>query len=106
MPDWIPVAAVADCPPGASIERVADGRMVAIANIDGRFHAIDGLCPHQGGPRGTAGSSTSSVAVTRCRRRCGRRFTKCGRKGDDCSFAWREETRRGGSRDRVSLLPQ
>jgi nitrite reductase/ring-hydroxylating ferredoxin subunit len=53
MPDWIPVAAVADCPPGASIERVADGRMVAIANIDGRFHAIDGLCPHQGGPLGT-----------------------------------------------------
>jgi len=53
MPDWIPVAAIDECPPGASIERVADGRMVAIANVDGRFHAIDGLCPHQGGPLGT-----------------------------------------------------
>lgn len=53
MPDWIPVAAAADCPPGCSIERVAGGRMVAIANVDGTLHAIDGLCPHQGGPLGT-----------------------------------------------------
>ena len=27
--------------------------MVAIANVDGSLHAIDGLCPHQGGPLGT-----------------------------------------------------
>jgi nitrite reductase/ring-hydroxylating ferredoxin subunit len=27
--------------------------MIAIANVDGVFHAIDGLCPHQGGPLGT-----------------------------------------------------
>jgi len=53
MPEWIPVAAAAECPPGTSIERVAAGRMVAIANVDGRLHAIDGLCPHQGGPLGT-----------------------------------------------------
>jgi len=53
MSEWIPVAAAADCPPGCSIERVAGGRMVAIANVDGSLHAIDGLCPHQGGPLGT-----------------------------------------------------
>jgi len=53
MPDWIPVAAAVDVPPGSSIERVADGRMVAVANVDGTLHAIDGLCPHQGGPLGT-----------------------------------------------------
>lgn len=53
MPDWISVAAVEECPPGTSIERVAAGRMVAIANVAGRFHALDGLCPHQGGPLGT-----------------------------------------------------
>lgn len=51
--DWIPVATVADCPPGTSIERVAGDRMIAIANVDGAFHVIDGLCPHQGGPLGT-----------------------------------------------------
>jgi nitrite reductase/ring-hydroxylating ferredoxin subunit len=52
MSEWIPIAAVAECPPGSSIERVAGDRMVAIANVDGRLHAIDGLCPHQGGPLG------------------------------------------------------
>jgi nitrite reductase (NADH) small subunit len=53
MPDWIPIAAASECPPGTAIERVADGRIVAVANVDGRLHAIDGLCPHQGGPLGT-----------------------------------------------------
>jgi nitrite reductase (NADH) small subunit len=53
MSDWIPIADVSECPPGASIERLARDRMVAIANVDGTFHAIDGLCPHQGGPLGT-----------------------------------------------------
>ena len=52
MSDWIPIAAAAECPPGTSIERVAGGRMVALANVDGTFHALDGLCPHQGGPLG------------------------------------------------------
>ena len=53
MSDWIPIADAAECPPGASIERWAGNRMVAVANVDGTFHAIDGLCPHQGGPLGT-----------------------------------------------------
>ena len=47
------IADAAECPPGASIERLAGGCMVAIANVEGTFHAIDGLCPHQGGPLGT-----------------------------------------------------
>jgi nitrite reductase (NADH) small subunit len=53
MPDWIPIAAESECPPGTSIERVVADRVVAIANVAGVFHAIDGLCPHQGGPLGT-----------------------------------------------------
>ena len=53
MPEWMPIADVAECPPGTSIERTVDGRIVALANVDGRFLAIDGLCPHQGGPLGT-----------------------------------------------------
>ena len=53
MPDWIPIAEESECPPGTSIERVGDERMVAVANVDGALHAIDGLCPHQGGPLGT-----------------------------------------------------
>lgn len=53
MSDWIAIAAVEECPPGTAIERVAAGRMVAIANVAGTYHALDGLCPHQGGPLGT-----------------------------------------------------
>ncbi len=53
MDEWIDIAAVEDCPPGTSIERVAGERMVALANVEGQLHAIDGLCPHQGGPLGT-----------------------------------------------------
>ena len=53
MADWIDIAATTECPPGKSIERVAANAMVALANVDGQFYAIDGLCPHQGGPLGT-----------------------------------------------------
>ncbi len=52
MSDWIRIADASECPPGGSIERVVDGRMVALCNVDGAWHAIDGLCPHQGGPLG------------------------------------------------------
>lgn len=53
MADWIAIARVEECPPGTSIERVAGERMVALANVDGSLHALEGLCPHQGGPLGT-----------------------------------------------------
>jgi len=51
--DWFRIASAAECPPGTSIERVVEGRVVALANVAGAWHAIDGLCPHQGGPLGT-----------------------------------------------------
>lgn len=53
MADWLPIAAASECPPGTSLERVVGNRIVALANVDGDWHAIDGLCPHQGGPLGT-----------------------------------------------------
>jgi nitrite reductase (NADH) small subunit len=53
MAEWIDIAAVAECPPGTSIERVVAGRIVALVNTAGTWHAIDGLCPHQGGPLGS-----------------------------------------------------
>jgi nitrite reductase/ring-hydroxylating ferredoxin subunit len=31
---------------------VAGDRIVALYNVDGRLHALDGVCPHQGGPLG------------------------------------------------------
>ncbi|MBB76947.1 MAG: ferredoxin [Planctomycetaceae bacterium] len=50
MNHWTLVGHVADCPPGQSIECVAGDRIIALFNLDGTFHALDGICPHQGGP--------------------------------------------------------
>jgi nitrite reductase (NADH) small subunit len=52
MSQWIRVADVNDCPPGVCLELVAGDRIVALFNVDGAFHAMDGVCPHQGGPLG------------------------------------------------------
>lgn len=49
---WHRVASLADCPPGECLEAVAADRIVALFNVDGRFYALDGVCPHQGGPLG------------------------------------------------------
>jgi nitrite reductase/ring-hydroxylating ferredoxin subunit len=34
------------------VERIVDGHVVALFNVDGRYHALEGICPHQGGPLG------------------------------------------------------
>ena len=52
MPNWIRIAAEADCPPGATLETVAGGLIVALMNVEGILYAIEGVCPHQGGPLG------------------------------------------------------
>ena len=44
------VASVDQIPPGSSLEVVAGGRILAIFNVAGEFHALDGICPHAGGP--------------------------------------------------------
>ena len=62
MSNWIRVASVVDCPPGSALELVAGGQIVALFNIDGEFHALDGVCPHQGGPLGK-GQLTGSVVT-------------------------------------------
>jgi nitrite reductase (NADH) small subunit len=52
MPHWIQICRVDDCPPGTAKELVAEGRIVALFNVHGTLHALDGVCPHQGGPLG------------------------------------------------------
>ena len=49
---WVTVAKASECPPGSARECVAAGRIVALFNVEGQFHALDGICPHQGGPLG------------------------------------------------------
>lgn len=49
---WVRVARVEDCLPGSGRELVVDDRIVALYNVGGEFFALDGVCPHQGGPLG------------------------------------------------------
>ena len=50
MADWKRITAVDDCPPQTSLEIVVDGAVIALFNVDGQLFALDGICPHQGGP--------------------------------------------------------
>jgi len=34
------------------MEVMADDQVIALFNVDGKFHALDGVCPHAGGPLG------------------------------------------------------
>ena len=62
MSDWVRIASTEDCPVGEAKEFVAEDRMVALFNVDGEFFALDGVCPHQGGPLGQG--SLSGCVVT------------------------------------------
>lgn len=44
------VANISEIPPGEGREFVVAGRIVAVFHVDGTFHALDGICPHAGGP--------------------------------------------------------
>ena len=50
MPEFVKLARLDELPPGGSVEVEHGGRIFALFNLDGAIHAIDGICPHQGGP--------------------------------------------------------
>ncbi len=50
MPGWIKMATLDELVPGRSKEVEHEGRIFALFNVDGTISAIDGICPHQGGP--------------------------------------------------------
>lgn len=50
MSTLVRVAGVDEIPVGSSKEVVAGDQVIALFNIDGKFQAMDGVCPHAGGP--------------------------------------------------------
>jgi len=48
--DFVTVGRVGDVPAGHGRQVTVNGRWVALFNLDGAFHAIDGICLHRGGP--------------------------------------------------------
>jgi nitrite reductase (NADH) small subunit len=52
MPEFKTVAKLSDVPEGRGITTRAAGHILALFNIGGKIHALQGLCPHKGGPLG------------------------------------------------------
>ena len=50
MPGFVKMATLSELPPGSAKEVEHEGRIYALFNVDGTLSAIDGICPHQGGP--------------------------------------------------------
>ena len=50
--DFVTVANVNDLKPGEGKVVEANGKTIALFNVDGKFHAIDNTCVHAGGPLG------------------------------------------------------
>ena len=61
MPGWVRMASVVELDAGRAVEFVHDGRIYALFSIDGQIAAVDGLCPHQGGPLADGEVSGSCV---------------------------------------------
>lgn len=49
MSDWTDVARLEDLPPGTRKVVDIDGAQVAVFNLQGRLHAIEDVCTHDGG---------------------------------------------------------
>ena len=45
----VKVAQMKDVPPGTSVAAEVEGNNILLANVDGRFYAIDAVCSHMGG---------------------------------------------------------
>ena len=52
MPKMVKVAQADELSPGGGKVVDADGRSIALFNVEGAFYAIDNTCTHRGGPLG------------------------------------------------------
>lgn len=50
MSEWIKVARVGEIPDGTGLEVMAGNAVVALFRVNGTICAMDGICPHAGGP--------------------------------------------------------
>jgi nitrite reductase/ring-hydroxylating ferredoxin subunit len=49
---FVRVGSASQFPPGSVMEAEVGANTYAICNAGGEFHALDGICPHAGGPLG------------------------------------------------------
>ena len=49
---FVKVGSLAALPPGSLRQVQAGGQTIALCRVGDEFHAVDGICPHHGGPLG------------------------------------------------------
>ena len=49
---FVKIGSLSELPPGSVMEVLVGGGTYAICNAGGEIHALDGICPHAGGPLG------------------------------------------------------
>tara|TARA_B100000676_G_scaffold225344_1_gene222962 strand:+ start:992 stop:1303 length:312 start_codon:yes stop_codon:yes gene_type:complete len=61
--NWIQAALLSEMPDSGVLECVVDGQIVALFKTDDGYHAVDGICPHQGG---SLGKGSLHGCIARC----------------------------------------
>ena len=61
MAEFVKVASKSELSPGQCKVADADGKTVALCNVNGVFHAVDNTCIHQGGPLGEGSMDGSTI---------------------------------------------
>ena len=61
MSRFVKMATMQELTPGGAKEVEFEGRVYAIFNVDGEISAMDGICPHQGGPLADGALEGTSV---------------------------------------------
>lgn len=61
MARYVKVAKLVDLPPGTAREFQADGKLVALFNVDGKVYCLDNVCLHRGGPLGQGSLDAKTV---------------------------------------------
>jgi nitrite reductase (NADH) small subunit len=59
---WVRLCSRAEAPqPGSVLETEAGGKVFCVGNLRGELHALNGICPHRGGPLGQGWMNGESV---------------------------------------------
>jgi nitrite reductase/ring-hydroxylating ferredoxin subunit len=62
MAKFLKVATTSELALGQTKKVEVDGKVIALFNLEGSYHAIDDACPHRGGP--LSGGPTDGEVVT------------------------------------------
>ena len=57
----VKVASLSSLPPGSVIQAEVGEDSLAICNVDGEIHVLNGICPHAGGPLGQGALHGSTI---------------------------------------------